>query len=119
MSQSKEQIETALSHLNPTNGEVFKTKKENDFSVTPHGYMLITNAKMYPKTFVAKLDKAIILAPSTLISLKKIFVSPYFIKGMKVYYFDELIHTQICIHGSLQNYILHLKSVDKFNIDKK
>lgn len=115
MSYTKEQIVLALKFLNPTKIEIFKTKKENDFSLTQHGYMLLTASKLYPSSFIANLDKDECQTPGTLISLKKIFDSPYFLKGRKVFYFDELIHAEICLHGDMSAYIKHLKSVEKFN----
>src|ERR1039458_1000780 len=114
--KTKEQIVAALKFLNPAKIEIFKTKKENDFSLTQHGYMLLTASKLYSNTFIANLDKDECQTPGTLISLKKIFnKSPYFIKGRKVFYFDGVIHAEICIHGGISAYIKHLKSVEKFN----
>lgn len=115
MSSTKEQIETLLVSLNPKKLEIFKTKKENDYSLTQHGYMTITLSKMYSSIFIATLGKEEIQAPSTLISLKKIFESPYFIKGRKVFYFDEILHAEICVYGGLSEYVKHQKTVDKVN----
>jgi hypothetical protein len=116
---TKEHIEELLKSSNTNNLDIFKNKKDTDFSLTPHGYMLLCNAKLYSKTYTAKFEKEQIQSTSVLISLKKIFDCPYFIKGSKVYYFDDIVHTQICIHGSLYAYIIHLKGVDKFNSAKK
>lgn len=116
MTYTKEQIVKELKSLNSAKIDIFKSKKDNDFSLTQHGYFLLTSAKLYSSTFVAKLDKMESQTTSTLISLKKIFdKTPYFLNGSKVFYFDEVIHTQICIHGGLSDYIKHLKIVEKFN----
>lgn len=116
MAQIREDIIAVLRPFNPNNLDIFKSKKEQDFLLTAHGYLLISTNKLFEKTFIAKLDKETAQSISTLISLKKIFNnSPYFIKGRTVFYFDDMIHTQICMHGSLQGYIDHIKLVESFN----
>ena len=112
---SKIEIIALLKSSNLKNAEIFKSKKETDFSLTEIGYKLLVASKLFPTQHIAKLEQDFILAPSTLIALKQIFDTPYFIRGCSVYYFDEIVHTQICIHGSLTEYIAHQKSVDKFN----
>ena len=112
---TKNQIIEILQPLNVNNGAIFKSKKETDFSLTQHGYILLTASKLYVDVFVAKLDKDVIQTTSVLLSLKKIFNSPYLIKGCKVFYFDEIIHAEICIHNSLEEFVKHQKIVDKFN----
>ena len=114
--KTKEQIVAALKFLNPAKIEIFKTKKENDFSLTQHGYMLLTASKLYSNTFIANLDKDECQTPGTLISLKKIFDnSPYYLKGRTVFHFDEIVHAEVCLHGSMGAYIKHLKAVESFN----
>lgn len=111
---SKSEIIELLKSSNLKNAEIFKSKKETDFSLTEIGFKLLVASKLFPTQYVAKLDQDFILAPSTLIALKKIFDTPYFIRGCSVYHFDELVYTQICIHRSLTEYIAHQKRVSKF-----
>jgi hypothetical protein len=116
MSYSKSQIMDMIKDRYPScQAKIFKTDKPEDFSLTQDGYTFITTIKLYPDTFKAKLENNLMQAPSTLILLKKIFKNPYFIRGKSVYYFDEIIHAEICIHNSLESYLKHLKSIDKFN----
>lgn len=116
MPYSKSQIEDMIKNQYPSfNTEIFRTKKPEDFSLTQDGYIMLTSLKLYTDTFKAKLENNLMQAPSTLILLKKIFKNPYFIKGKSVYYFDALIHAEICMHNSLEGYIKHLKNIEKFN----
>lgn len=109
-------IIASLKSLNVKNLSIFKTKWAHDYSLTEHGYLLISNNKLYAESFIAKLDKGTEQLASTLILIKKIFnKSPYYIKGRYVFYFDGIIHAEISMYGGLSGYVEHQRSVEKFN----
>jgi hypothetical protein len=114
MSYSKSQIEDMIKTQYPrVMSNIFRTKRPEDFSLTQDGYIMITTLKLYPSTFKAKLENNQMQAPSTLILLKKIFKKPYLIRGKSVFYFDEIVHAEICVYGGLESYLKHLKNLEK------
>lgn len=84
---------------------VFKSINPGDYSLTVTGFISVIEAKLFPFIYVDKLTAEEISIPNTLITLNKIFDSPFFISGSSIYYFDEIIHAQKNFYKSMAELI--------------
>ena len=84
---------------------IFKSANPTDFSLTTNGFFRIVDLKIFPIVFQDKITNGEHPSINALITLNKIFNSPYLLQSNCLFQFDACITAEKTFFGGFNNLI--------------